>query len=197
MKKSTNNTALIAGVSLLGIAVVATAFGSKKDNSQVDSITPTNPEETQPIKLDENKVLKKGVNGEEVKVLQSYLGVSTDGIFGAMTEAALFKLKAVYQTTLKEFQNLPTVNQERIPSGTRIMSNNRQGTTLYKSAQKADKTYYMLNEIFMKIGYGQEIGEVRSSTSLGNYYLVKPTFYDKDNFNKLYFVKAADVKAIK
>lgn len=197
MKKSTNNTALIAGVSLLGIAVVATAFGSKKDNSQVDSITPTNPEETQPIKLDENKVLKKGVNGEEVKVLQSYLGISTDGIFGPMTEAALFKLKAVYQTTLKQFQNLPTVNQERIPSGTRIMSNNRQGTTLYKSAQKADKTYYMLNEVFMKIGYGQEIGEVRSSTSLGNYYLVKPTFYDKDNFNKLYFVKAADVKAIK
>lgn len=200
MKKSTNNNVLYAGVALLGVATLATAFSKKNTDSQelpASNNQNTNNQNTNQTIIDENKVLKKGVSGEEVKILQGFLGVGTDGVFGAITEAALFKLKAVYQTTLKQFKTLPTVNQQRIPSGTNIMSENKSGTKLYKTAQKADGTYYMINDVYMTIGYGQLIGEVRSSTALGNYYLVKPYFYDKDNFDKYFFVKAADVKAIK
>lgn len=195
MKKSTNNNVLYAGVALLGVAALATAFSKKNTDSQ--ELPATNNQNTNQTTIDENKVLKKGVTGEEVKILQSFLGVGPDGVFGPITEAALFKLKAVYQTTLKQFKTLPTVNQQRIPSGTNIMCENKSGAKLYKTAKKIDGTFYMINDVYMTIGYGQLIGEVRSSTALGNYYLVKPYFYDKDNFDKYFFVKAADVKAIK
>ena len=62
--------------------------------------------------LNYNKVLKQGVSGEEVKLLQHFLGVTTDGAFGPQTEAALYAQKGVIQTTLAEYPFLPDAGME-------------------------------------------------------------------------------------
>lgn len=63
-----------------------------------------------PSGLNPDKVLKRGVNGNEVKLLQQWLGVDQDGIFGPITEAALLQLKGVNQITLREFPDTPDMN---------------------------------------------------------------------------------------
>lgn len=54
--------------------------------------------------LDLNKLLKKGVNGNEVKVLQGLLGINADGIFGTQTENALYNYTGFQkEITLNQF----------------------------------------------------------------------------------------------
>lgn len=61
--------------------------------------------------LDQNKVLKNGVyNSEEVKLLQTWLGVVADGDFGPITEAALLQKKGVAQITLAQYPSAPDLN---------------------------------------------------------------------------------------
>lgn len=66
------------------------------------TITP--PPTTQlPASLDRDKVLKKGVTGAEVKMLQYMLAINADGIFGPVTEGALQDRKCVIETTLNTY----------------------------------------------------------------------------------------------
>lgn len=53
--------------------------------------------------LDRDKVLKRGVTGPEVKLLQMWLGVTPDGNFGPVTEAVLQDTKCFSQTTLNSY----------------------------------------------------------------------------------------------
>jgi len=53
--------------------------------------------------LDYNKMLHKGSKGSEVKLLQGWLGVTTDGDFGPVTEAALEEKKCVKSITLTTY----------------------------------------------------------------------------------------------
>lgn len=61
--------------------------------------------------LDMGKLLKKGVNGQEVAALQTFLVADgatlpkfgVDGKFGAETEAALMQVKGVKEIRLKDY----------------------------------------------------------------------------------------------
>ncbi len=71
---------------------------------------------TAPVTLDENKLLKKGSNGAEVKALQALLNkvqtanpLVVDGAFGNLTEAKLYSVTGGYrQITLAEARKLAT-----------------------------------------------------------------------------------------
>jgi hypothetical protein len=57
--------------------------------------------------LDYNKMLKQGVTGNEVKLLQSWLGVTQDGDFGPITAQALLNRKGAIEITLAQFNAWP------------------------------------------------------------------------------------------
>lgn len=57
--------------------------------------------------LDYNKLLKQGVKGNEVKLLQSWLNVAQDGDFGPITAQALFNRKNTIEITLAQFSLWP------------------------------------------------------------------------------------------
>lgn len=57
--------------------------------------------------LDYNKLLKQGVTGNEVKLLQSWLNVAQDGDFGPITAQALFNRKNTLEITLAQFSLWP------------------------------------------------------------------------------------------
>lgn len=82
--------------------------GNQKPPSQTAQNTP-------PAGLDMHKVLKKGVTGEEVKQLQQWLGVTTDGIFGPITEGALLQKKGVAEITLSAYGQLPDMYADAAP----------------------------------------------------------------------------------
>ncbi|WNM19287.1 peptidoglycan-binding domain-containing protein [Flavobacterium capsici] len=184
-----NNTYLYAGLGLLTIIGVV-SLSRKKAETTTDIPFNENPTTPLPIVLDENKLLKKGSTGPEVQKLQEMLNVGADGVFGSITEAALYRQKAVKQTTLKQFVALPNANPDRIPSGSRVMINNPNGSNLYIAQQNADKLWYKTNDVFLHMNFGREAGVVRSSTQLGDWYLVLYGNY------KMIFVKATDVKKI-
>lgn len=60
--------------------------------------------------LDYNKILKRGDRGEEVKLLQRWLGVTADGIFGPITESALLQKKGINNISLTEYSTMPDMN---------------------------------------------------------------------------------------
>lgn len=53
---------------------------------------------TAPLNMD--LMLKQGVTGLEVKQLQTWLGINADGVFGPVTETALYQKRGVTNTTL-------------------------------------------------------------------------------------------------
>lgn len=62
--------------------------------------------------LDYNKMLKQGITGDEVKLLQSWLGVTMDGIFGPQTAQALLNRKGTIEITLAQFNAWPDYSPE-------------------------------------------------------------------------------------
>lgn len=62
-----------------------------------------NPTDLIKNSLNRDLLLKVGVKGAEVAVLQRLLTISSDGIFGTQTEAALLANKGVKQITLNNF----------------------------------------------------------------------------------------------
>lgn len=98
---------LIGGAVILGVYLVSKWLHSMPKAELADS---------ESLTLDENKVLKKGSQGAEVKQLQKFLkkdynaelgdsGENQDGIdgdFGLLTEVALKKAKNVTEIALKD-----------------------------------------------------------------------------------------------
>jgi hypothetical protein len=185
-----NNTylyfGLAAGTIALGYYLFNKPIADNSSDNNAQLLPPINPV-VQPKALNTNLLLKIGVKGQEVSKLQAFLGVNTDGVFGSITENALFKLKGVKETTLNKFSTLPTVNQNILPKGSRVLVNNPKGTDLFISGKKADGTFYLTNEIFRTFDYGKDCGIIKAATPLGNFYLVEYSA-------AVFFVKAADVK---
>lgn len=99
---------LVLGIVILLIIILAIVFWDdiRKKFKRDAPATTTTPDDG----LDYNRVLKKGVTGEEVKKLQQLLGnVEVDGIFGPITEAALLARKGVTSISLTQFGQLPDV----------------------------------------------------------------------------------------
>lgn len=192
-----NNTLLYIGLAAIGIGGIALATSGKKQampsgelqTGNTDVAPVNNVPATKPLNV--KLLLKVGVTGAEVAKLQTLLNVGSDGVFGPMTEAALFKLKGVKQTTLESFASSPTVNQNKYPVGTRVMSNNKDGTRLYKALKKADGSYHSDYTFLNARMFGEHIGTIRSSNQAGNWYTVlTPT----SSGDKIYFVRAEDIK---
>lgn len=71
--------------------------------------TPPAAVPTPPAALNLTLLLKRGSTGPEVKVLQSYLGVTADGQFGPITENALLAKKGIKEVTLANYNQLPEI----------------------------------------------------------------------------------------
>ena len=92
--------------------------------------------------------LAKGMKGTSVKALQLKLGVKADGIFGANTEAALFKKFGIKSLTADKYQSIvkpaPTVmtnivnaltakpNTIITPDTSKILTSGSKGADVYK-----------------------------------------------------------------
>lgn len=194
-----NNTLLYIGLGVLAFVGIASVAGNKKEETPTFPVNPSNPtnptntiEQPKPIVLNKKLLLKKGVKGAEVQALQQLLNVGADGIFGSITESALFDLKGVKETTLEKFPTLPNKNQNIIPKGSKIMANKAK-VELYLAKIAADNTFYRQNEVHSHLNFGDLIGVVLGSTSLGDWYVVK---YQGWNGSLDFFVKATDVKKI-
>ncbi len=201
MKKSNNKT-IIAGVALIAAGVVAFATSKKSNGEMIGNEnfndqapaqpTPSNPTPA-PVALNGNKVLKLGVNGAETKKLQQLLGVTADGIFGSLTESALFTQKGVKSTTLNTFASLTNMNQSPIAIGSNVMANNRSGTQLFDAVAKADGSYFSNYEVEGTVDYGQLVGKIKLRNATKTWYLVE---VDTWVGTRLRFVKSADVVKI-
>lgn len=186
----------------LSIAAIAVGLGiiflGKKqptgdETTTEDESVPTGSTTAVPAVLNTNLTLKVGSKGAEVKKLQSYMGISSDGSFGPITEARLMKLKGVKQISLKSFVNSPTINQFILKIGTMVMAKNKMGTPIYDAIAKADTSYYSNHKVEKTIPYGREVGKIRSVNPAGNWYAV---YYDTFWGQKVGFVKATDVEKI-
>ena len=188
---------MIVGIGAL--AAIGIYFATRGNNEMVvqeipNQIPTPTPQQPAPVVLDGNKLLKKGINGAETKKLQTLLGISSDGIFGSQTEAALLAKKGVVQTTLNQFATLPNINQNSIAIGSRVMADLKTGTPIFTAIQKADGSYYSDYKILYYHDYGKEIGIVKSHNDTKTWYLVEYTGFLGSKH--LYFVKSSDVAKI-
>lgn len=143
--------------------------------------------------LDENLILQKGSSGNEVKKLQELLKINSDGVFGNQTEQELFKIKGVLKISLKQFINSPSINQNPIKIGSKVMAN-VDPTNIFNAIKKADGTYYSDYKIIDKFNYGKEIGVIKGHNATKTWYMVE---IDGFFFNTIAFVKSTDVKQYK
>lgn len=178
----------LGGFALLGL--IAYAMGNKKVETPIEDYT--EPDPTAPP-LNTALILKIGSRGDEVKKLQSLMGISADGIFYTQTEATLLKLKGVRQISIKQFLSSPTINQNILKVGTNVMAKNKLGTPIYNAIAKADTSYYSDYKIEKTIPYGREIGKIRSANPAGNWYTV---YYSTFFGTEVGFVKAIDIEKI-
>lgn len=184
-------------VSIFGIGLLATTlyFYNKKKKTEIPAEEPSNASFPITVKetIDQDIILKAGSRGKEVEKLQSLMAITADGIFGPATQAQLYKLKGVIQTTLKQFISSPTINQNILKPGTNVMAKVKTGTRIFDALPKADTSYYTDYKVVKTIPYGQEIGKIRSANPAGNWYSV----YYQDGFiygTKVGFVLATDVE---
>lgn len=180
-------------VSILGIGLLATTYylygKKKKEESPTEDFSDPI---VIPATLNQNLVLQLGSKGQEVAKLQSYMGVSTDGTFGPITEAKLYKLKAVKKISIKQFLSTPTINQNILKPGTNVMAKVKTGTRIFNAIAKADTSYYSDYKVVKTIDYGKEVGKIRAANPAGNWYSV---YYSDFPFGqKVGFVLATDIE---
>lgn len=147
-KLKTWHVVLIMVVVVIAIAVLL--FGKNIKAVLMANQQPDKPANTpQPAQLDYNKNLYKGINNSpEVKLLQQWLGVNTDGDFGPVTEQALKSRKGVTQTTLNQYQQLPDAQQ---------VANNESGAKWYNYLPFPFSFFSLTEENLMQPGINNSI----------------------------------------
>ncbi len=102
---------LIAGIAAFSINSLLTGGKEKSVGPQ----TVPEPEKTPQVKTaNYNLELKKGSKGYEVQLLQQKLGISSDGIFGSDTEAALYNATGLKIITLSKFDSAKSIHQSTL-----------------------------------------------------------------------------------
>jgi hypothetical protein len=214
---------MLIGAGIVSLGVVGWFwYKKKKDSEPITPVMDTTTVNTavnniptlatpplSPVSLPLNKslVLKMGSRGAEVKSLQHKLGVGADGIFGAITQNALFRIKGVKQISLNAFDGkishptavvTPSIKAD-VPykKGQKLMVNVRAGFTAQNVRQKADGSYFTDGENITTLkGYGDEIGTIKSvlirSDGLVRY-VVQGTVL---GFSRLLWVAHKNVKPI-
>jgi hypothetical protein len=193
----TENKDLIVGGAILVIGGIIYYFSNKKEEivEEIPADIPV-PNVIKPVVLNRNLLLKVGARGKEVVELQRLLGgLTTDGVFGNGTKNKLFETKGIYETTLNQYAKLPSVNNNLIPVGSRLMAYNSNVTKLYKAVKLANGTYSYSNTVEREINKGEEIG------TLANYVLPTKTIIllrgkNIFGFETFYFVYAKDIRKI-
>jgi peptidoglycan hydrolase-like protein with peptidoglycan-binding domain len=185
-------------LNIFGIGVLAATFfilaKSKKDETPTEDYTDPATPTAIPTTIDQGLVLKLGSKGEEVKRLQSLMGITgkdADGIFGPQTEYKLLKLKGVKAITIKQFLSSPTLNQNILKPGTNVMAKLKLGTRIFDAEAKVDTSYFSNYKVVKTVPYGQEIGKIRSANPAGNWYSV---YYKTFLGTEVGFVLATDVE---
>jgi hypothetical protein len=174
----------------VGLLAVATVISFRKKTSSTPIEDYSDPTVPIPATLNQNLILQLGSKGEEVKKLQSLMGVTADGIFGPLTEDKLYKLKGIKKISIKQFLTYPTLNQNILKAGTNVMAKLKLGTPIYNAIAKVDTSYYSDYKVVKTIPFGQDIGKIRSANPAGNWY----TVYYETLFGKAVgFVKATDI----
>jgi hypothetical protein len=192
LKNLDNEDKMLIGAGVVSLGVVGWYwYKTKKESEPITPIintptvnTPVNniptlatpPLVQSTISLNKSLILKIGSRGLEVKALQKKLGIASDGIFGAITQNALFRVKGVKQISLNAFDGkisnptavkittTPTMRPD-VPykKGQKLMVNVRSGFTAQNVRQKADGTYFTEGEnITTLMGFGDEIGTIKS-----------------------------------
>ncbi|WP_158728636.1 peptidoglycan-binding protein [Flavobacterium sp. I-STPA6A] len=199
--KVSNEDKVLIGVGVVGVlGLIYLNWKKKQDENQVEEIPNYPPEETQKTELDNNKLLRKGSKGSEVRELQSLLNVKVDGDFGKITLNALQKTKGVSQISLNQFQAIntftvptvkpigkPVLKKVALPQvGTKLMVIVPK-TTLYNSKKIANGSYTNTGEgVWGKFVYGESAGTFKSATTNGTYLVQKD--------GRFYFVNGKHVK---
>jgi response regulator of citrate/malate metabolism len=93
--------AVSAGLIILGLYYF---YKQKKQGAEPAKDDTNSETATQLVKADWDKVLKKGSKGIEVETLQKALKqLTSDGDFGALTEARLKKVMGISQTSINQY----------------------------------------------------------------------------------------------
>lgn len=178
----------------VGALFLLSGSGSSKQPVVYDEVI---PDETTPppATVDPNKVVAKGSKGLEVQQLQKLMSITADGIFGSQTEARLLKLKGVKKVSINQYKKLPTLNQNILPVGTKIMANISFSTptNLYTAIVKADGTFESDYTVDETVNYGELVGTIKGVSGKGTWYLILREGF---MFDKMYFVRATEVKKI-
>lgn len=211
-----NNTLLYGGLGLLAV-VLLSSFGKKPKPTApinpanfggikpissspprinnimpIKSITPANPiKQIVGTGLDKNLILKVGSRGLEVVELQKRLGIVADGIFGPVTEKALFAKKGVQNSSLNQYAITADRNNKLLKVGDKVMASNLAGTEIYAAIKRPNNTYYT---DFKREGvafYNEPIGTIKSIGESNTAYSV---FTFASIGQKVAFVKVLDVR---
>lgn len=101
--KITTTHYVVIAVVIIIIILMVVFWDKIKSFFSSEPAKTTNTSNTGTGAPDFNKLLKKGSKGAEVKILQGWLGVTADGIFGPVTENALKTKKNVTEITLNQY----------------------------------------------------------------------------------------------
>lgn len=168
----------IAAVALLSFGLFSFTTKPKEsipvDPNQDSDPDPT-PVDTVPVQtvvqtpvatvvLNADLLLKRGMQGYEVKELQRLLNVTADGIFGPMTENALYNRKGVRQITLNQFNKFANVVPTSLKVGDTVRSNMQPFAIAYKNIYK-NGMYYNTGVQVMTFGYLVTIGKIVAMTA--------------------------------
>lgn len=191
-----NKPYIIAGI-LVGVAAIV-YFLTKKPTETPLQVENSATDQNEPVAptINKNLVVKLGSKGLEVKELQKLMSIKADGIFGPVTEARLIKLKNVKSASINSYKNLPTLNQNVLPIGTKLMAIKQGGLKAFAVDKRADGVYYIPDRTdTYDYDYGDFVGTIVGVNGTGSYYLTTyVNIWEWDN--KKQMVLASEVKKI-
>jgi hypothetical protein len=146
----------------LGVAALGAFLLLNKKNEDVveEQAEPT----SQPVyvKLDKDLILKRGMQGYEVKELQRLLGLSKsdqDGVFGGGTETALLNKKGVKSITLNQFPTKTNVASTALKVGDIVQPKNITGADGYEN-KLSNGNYINTGKYLDTWLYKEDIGKI-------------------------------------